>query len=370
MKEGIKIFFEIFIAVASISILVKLCLDLFKSGRKVFAYLGSIVIIFIFSITINTILIDFIKLICSNNQHLYEMLGEIHRSANKIINAYSTIFTFLIVAYLNSKIDSLNYPNKSERAIWRLYEISINALDSLGLILEIDNNQIIKIIEKNKKKSEKEVKQLIEKRIEKRWKQVTKDETVILGNILTENQKYRREEIFCKVINELNIGTENIIITYKDFISDEIYKYLAQLSYELRRYKFSSTKKMQEYNKKIIIKYISDLIYYLNKINQKWYDYYKKEIKKYNKKNKSNDVYMLGEESLRNKRLQIGISIEELCYRIGELSGNEYKIKTEILYRLIENGKINANEKDINKILSAVGICNKKGEYFSLMSKK
>lgn len=337
--------------------------------KKNLAYLIGICIIFICAIIINTQLTNIvkglIKILPFNNQKLYEKIAYIHENLDGIINAYSLTFTFVIIAYLNSRIGSLNYPNKVNRAIWRLYEISINTLEGLGLILEIDNNEFVIIMESNKRKGEKEIKKEIGKCIKERWGKAENNRNISMGNTLTGNKQYRKEEMFVKVINELNLSIESAISSYIEFIPDKIYKYVAQISYESRRYNFTSNKKIKEYETEILIKYFSELIYNLNKINEKWYEYHKREIRKYNKENKRNTVYVLGEKSIRNKRLEQGKTIEEICNKIHNLSGNKYKIKTEILYRLIENGKVNVNRKDKNRILSVLQLVDRKFKYFN-----
>lgn len=349
------------IGIPAMAIIGIIFFDLFKEGKKRKRYMAAIIGIFIEAIFINTILKELLKA-SSKNDSLNKVVETFYNSTKgEYINAYTIVFSFLIIAYFNTKINALNYPNKKERGIWKIYSTSSNALEIIELMLNIDNNKIKKLVEDEKENSKKKIRCIVEEK----WKLFTKNDCVKFGNILIEVERYNKKKLFVKLIKELNENTEKIMMIYKDYLDDKLFRDIAQINYESSRYDITRLSK-KRYDEEMFIVYLTDLLYYLNKVNEKWYEYYKKEIKRYRRKNILTKVYILNGSSLRKTRIKRGISIEELCYRINNINGENNDIKTEILYRLIENGEINPNEDDIKAILKSLNIENLKDKYFTL----
>lgn len=241
---------------------------------------------------------------------------ELILSAKK--NSLYIVIAFVFVGIATNKIGELDNVNKRERAIWSVYETSYRALEGI-------EKKIGYIDPHNKENVKEDIK-------------VNKDDELI------------------KVIFKLREDIESTANRYIEYIEDDLYKYVSQISNEANRYidKLTNIDSNGIYLPKEYMNYLIDI---LNEASEPWYDLYKKEVKNYNKRYGINDeetsVNEYGKKNgfeLRQLRSSEGLFIEEVCYDIDFLGD-----KTEIIYRLIESGKINPIEnhlKDIKEILS------------------
>lgn len=259
-------------------------------------------------------------------------------------NSCYIIIAFWFVGLVNYKIVGLLNVNKRERAIWNIYEVSTEGINNLEEVFGFNNF----IIERQIRDAEES--KVDNEKISRDIKEMVFIEESIIK--LDDNNK----EKFYTIISDLNERFEYISNTYIDYLDDEFYKIVAQISNEASRY---IDKKEKIYNNKVPIEYISNLIYLLNKANEPWYELYKKEISDYNNKDDELVLEFNKDNKLQDLRLENDILVEELCYNI-DLRRNK-KDKNEVIYRLIEMEKIKPTVSHAEMIIGA--IINQKYKY-------
>lgn len=149
-------------------------------------------------------------------------------------------------------------------------------------------------------------------------------------------------KLTCSNINK-NIIIDLTANRYIDYIDDDLYKVVSQISNESKRY-VEKLNSINESGFSLPKEYINYLIECLNEANESWYELYKDIIKEYSscKDDKINcsEAKENGYE-LRKLRVEKGVFIEEVCYDIKFIDSG----KKEIIYRLIESGRIHNDDK-------------------------
>lgn len=321
-----------------------------KKKRKYYGYSVGIIIIVSFAInSVPYILITYDG--SKENFTLYDKLKIIYQISTYLLNPFTIIFSLLIVGFLNSKIDKLDYPNKFERSIWSIYNCGMNAIEKLELAFNLDNNHIIILVDNTK------VSNYIKEKIDY-INNLPRNKKIKVGIFTAMGTKdmYSVEALFVNSINEIKRDTEFIMKTYMKYLNDKIYKNISQLNTDVSLYLFKPEMKLKAYDTKIMSDYLANIIVKLNNLNEEWYKYYKPEIDKYRKKNNLNIWRVIDNESIRKRRIGRGLLIEEICNNIEKFSISNHEIKKEILYRLIENEKIYPNKEDAEKISKQLGV--------------